>query len=45
MEVRTVGVTGGETYSVAARRFHWWTVLLVLTQIPLGLYMGYRGIR
>ena len=43
MEDRTVGVTGGETYSVAARRFHWWTVLFVLTQIPLGLYMAYRG--
>jgi cytochrome b561 len=34
---------GEPTYSVAARRFHWWTVLLVLTQIPLGLYMAYRG--
>ena len=43
MEDRTVGVTGGETYSVAARRLHWWTVLFVLTQIPLGLYMAYRG--
>jgi cytochrome b561 len=43
MEDRSVSVTGGETYSVAARRFHWWTVLFVLTQIPLGLYMAYRG--
>ena len=32
-----------ETYSPAARRFHWWTVLLVLTQVPVGLYMVYRG--
>lgn len=31
------------TYSVTARRFHWWTVLVVATQIPLGLYMAYRG--
>jgi cytochrome b561 len=31
------------TYSLAARRFHWWTVLLVLCQVPLGLYMAYRG--
>jgi cytochrome b561 len=34
---------GEVTYSVAARRFHWWTTLLVATQIPLGLYMAYRG--
>ena len=32
-----------DTYSVTARRFHWWTVVLVATQIPLGLYMTYRG--
>src|SRR5262245_59538475 len=31
------------TYSPAARRLHWWTALLVLIQIPLGLYMSYRG--
>lgn len=31
------------TYSVTARRFHWWTVLLVTIQIPVGLYMAYRG--
>jgi cytochrome b561 len=35
--------SGEPTYSVTARRFHWWTVLLVLTQIPLGVYMSYRG--
>jgi cytochrome b561 len=33
----------GVTYSPAARRFHWWTVALVATQVPLGLYMAYRG--
>lgn len=32
-----------EIYSPAARRFHWWTVALILTQVPLGLYMAYRG--
>lgn len=28
-----------ETYSSAARAFHWLTVLLLLVQIPLGVYM------
>ena len=32
-----------EIYSPAARRFHWWTVALILIQVPLGLYMAYRG--
>jgi cytochrome b561 len=31
------------TYSVTARRFHWWTVLLLAVQIPVGIYMSYRG--
>jgi cytochrome b561 len=31
------------TYSTAARRFHWWTVAFVAVQIPVGLYMAYRG--
>lgn len=31
------------TYSATARRFHWWTVALLAVQIPLGLYMYYRG--
>jgi cytochrome b561 len=31
------------TYSTTARRFHWWTVALLAVQIPLGLYMFYRG--
>jgi cytochrome b561 len=35
--------TEDATYSTAARRFHWWTVLFVATQIPLGLTMAYRG--
>ena len=44
MEDRNVRADAAEvSYSIAARRFHWWTVLLVLTQIPLGLYMAYRG--
>ena len=45
MEDRDVRQTsaGDVTYSVAARRFHWWTVLLVATQVPLGLTMAYRG--
>ena len=30
-------------YSRPARRFHWWVALLVLIQIPLGLYMMYRA--
>jgi cytochrome b561 len=32
-----------ELYSPTARRFHWWTVVLVAIQVPLGLYMAYRG--
>ena len=31
------------TYSVAARRLHWWTVLLLATQVPLGLFMVRYG--
>ena len=31
------------TYSIAARRFHWWTVVFLAVQIPLGLAMVYRG--
>ena len=38
------GSSSGEaTYSPTARRFHWWTVAFILIQIPLGLYMSYRG--
>ncbi|MFM9848813.1 MAG: cytochrome b [Hyphomicrobiaceae bacterium] len=32
-----------EIYSPPARHFHWWTVALILVQVPLGLYMSYRG--
>jgi cytochrome b561 len=32
-----------ETYSSTARGFHWWTVALVVLQVPLGIYMAYRG--
>jgi cytochrome b561 len=31
------------TYSTAARHFHWWTVALLAIQVPIGLYMVYRG--
>ena len=31
------------TYSTAARRFHWWTVLLVAAQVPIGLFMVRYG--
>ena len=31
------------TYSRTARRFHWWTVAFLAVQIPVGLYMAYRG--
>lgn len=31
------------TYSTAARHFHWWTVALLAIQVPVGLYMSYRG--
>jgi cytochrome b561 len=31
------------TYSTAARHFHWWTVAVLAIQVPVGLYMVYRG--
>jgi cytochrome b561 len=31
------------TYSTGARHFHWWTVALLAVQVPLGIYMVYRG--
>ena len=38
------GDTGRETtYSTGARHFHWWTVALLAIQVPVGLYMAYRG--
>ena len=30
-------------YSRPARMFHWWVALFVVLQIPLGLYMLWRG--
>jgi cytochrome b561 len=42
-EARSNSVPAYEaTYSLAARRFHWWTVAALAVQIPLGLYMAYR---
>src|SRR5262245_20853889 len=32
-----------ETYSTGARHLHWWTVGLLAVQIPVGVYMVYRG--
>lgn len=32
-----------EVYSSMARFFHWLTVLLIAVQVPIGLYMVYRG--
>lgn len=41
-------MAGEESYDIpvhspAARRYHWIVALLVLVQIPIGLYMVYRG--
>jgi cytochrome b561 len=36
-------VAGDATYSTAARRFHWWTVLLIALQVPIGLFMVRYG--
>ena len=33
----------GPAYTLAQRRFHWWTVLLVAAQLPLGLLMVRYG--
>jgi cytochrome b561 len=32
-----------QTYSAAARQFHWWTVAAVSIQLPLGIAMAVRG--
>lgn len=32
-----------EPYSVAARKFHWWTVAFIAVLVPLGIAMDYRG--
>ena len=36
----TSGTGGAPVYSGPARRFHWWTALLVVIMIPLGLIMS-----
>ena len=45
MEDRNIPSAGAEeaTYSTAARRFHWWTVLLIAAQVPIGLFMVRYG--
>jgi cytochrome b561 len=45
MEDRDVRQTtaGEATYSVAARRFHWWTVAFLALQVPVGLFMVRYG--
>jgi cytochrome b561 len=44
MEDRSTRDASGEaTYSVAARRFHWWTFALLAIQIPVGLFMVRYG--
>ncbi len=43
MERTPMPDTQVEIYTPTARRFHWWTVALILIQVPLGLYMAYRG--
>ena len=45
MEDRDIRNAGAQvaTYSTAARRFHWWTVLLIAVQVPIGLFMVRYG--
>jgi cytochrome b561 len=45
MEDRNIRSAGAEeaTYSTAARRFHWWTVLLIAVQVAIGLFMVRYG--
>ena len=45
MEDRNIPSAGTQeaTYSTAARRFHWWTVLLIAAQVPIGLFMVRYG--
>ena len=30
-------------YSRPARSFHWWIAFFILLQVPIGVYMKYRG--
>lgn len=43
--IPTVETTSGfiEVYTPTARAFHWIVVALVAVQVPIGLYMVYRG--
>jgi cytochrome b561 len=43
MSRTTTGPTTVEVYSRTARALHWATVALLAAQIPVGLYMAYRG--
>jgi len=43
MEDKSVIVGTPLSYSQTARRFHWWTALLLAIQVPVGLAMVYRG--
>jgi cytochrome b561 len=45
MEDRNLGsaATSAATYSLAARRLHWWTVAALAVQIPVGLFMVRYG--
>ena len=44
-KANTAATTSGtiEIYSPTARFFHWLVVLLIAVQIPVGIYMVYRG--
>lgn len=39
----TEQVRSEQVYSPAARHFHWWTVAFIAVQVPVGLYMVWRG--
>jgi len=44
MQDKDIRATAGEaTYSVTARRLHWWTVVFLAVQIPVGLFMVRYG--
>lgn len=43
MSTRPENRTATETYSRTARALHWITVALVAIQVPVGVYMAYRG--
>jgi cytochrome b561 len=42
-ERAAAGAEAELTYTVTQRRFHWWTALLIATQVPLGLVMVRYG--